>query len=46
MIRPAMNTAASVSSARVWLSGPDSDCQSRFPLLLARPRSCVRMLPE
>ncbi len=46
MIRPAMKTAASVSSASVVFSGPDSDCQRRFPLLVASARSCVRFEPE
>ena len=38
MIRPAMNIAASVLSASVTLSGPDSDCQSRLFLLVASVR--------
>ena len=43
-IRAAMNSAASVLSASVTLSGPDSDCHRRLFLIVASPRRFAREL--
>jgi hypothetical protein len=40
-----MKIAASVSSASVAFSGPDSDCQRRLAFIVASVRSSARRLP-